>query len=62
MYEPTKKGKFLEKETARLTKVGQVGTVIRIDLCIINPGLQSGVNNNLSYIVTVLTVTKFFSL
>ena len=50
---PLKKGKFFEKET--------VETVIRIDFYIISPRLKSGVNKNL-YIVTVLTVSKFFSL
>ena len=47
-----KKEIFLESET--------VETVIRIGLYIINPRLKSGVNNKLSDIITVSTVSKIF--
>ena len=38
--ESTKKGIILQKETARLTKVGQVETVGSFGLCFINPQLK----------------------
>ena len=52
LMSPLKKEIFIEIET--------VETVIRIGLCIINPRLKSGVNNNLPDIITVLTVSGFF--
>ncbi len=51
---PLKKGEILEKETVK--------TVIRVGLYLINPRLKSGVNNKLSDIITILTVSEFFVL
>ena len=37
---PLKKDKFLKKKAARLTKVGQVETVIHIGMFVISPRLS----------------------
>ena len=59
---PLKKGELLEKETARLTKVGQVETVEEVILFKISPRLKSGVNKKLPVIITVSTVSEFLVL
>ena len=55
-----KKGKPSERETARLTKVGQVETVIDVGVGIISPPWR--VNSKLRSFITVLTVFMIFKM